>query len=101
MVLGGTYEDLWGGGTKTTPQAPRCAITAKNKTYKCMTLLHYDFFSSCGLLPVLHKFGKGSLSSQCANRKGHKKPELSLAKKPVHLLVLKLVLRAKSVLLAT
>lgn len=44
-------------------------------------LLLYDFFSSHGLLQFcMINLRNSSPSSQCANRKGHKKPELPLTK---------------------
>lgn len=64
-MLGGIYEDYWGWGTKTTPKLPLYAVTAKNKIYKYVMLLRHDFRSP-GLLPILHKFGKGpSLFPMC------------------------------------
>lgn len=54
-------------------QHPNWPITAKNKTYKYTMSLHYDIFSSHGLLPILHKFGKRLSLPYVPTEKGTKK----------------------------
>ena len=107
---------IWGclKGTKATPKLPLYTITAKNKTCKYTVSLHYDIFSSHELWPILHVW-ETALSSLHANRKGTKKQAritiffsfflnfilfLNFTKKIGGMLVLKLVLTAKSVLSA-
>lgn len=101
-MLGGAHGDYGGRGTNATSKLPLYAVIAKNKTYKYAVFLHYDFFSSHRLyLFCMISLGNSSLSSQRAEGKGTKKQARIAINKLVHLLMLKLALRAKSVLSVT